>query len=90
MTNPTGGDVATTGPAVRQRPDKKASGRYGTRRALTNMNRWFRPGRRARSDASGPVAATITPPGEHSLQFPTHGGGLYPEAGGRRDYYPDE
>ena len=90
MTDPTGGDIATTGPAVRQWPDKKASRRWGTRRALKNMNRWFRPGRRARSGAAGPVAPATTPPGEHGLQNPTPGGGLYPEAGGRRDYYPDE
>ncbi len=90
MTVSTGDDVAAGGPAVRQRPDKMASGRYGTGRALKNMNRWFRRGRRARSDAAGPVAPTTTLPGEHGFEFPTHGGGLHPEARGRRDYYPDE
>ncbi len=90
MMDPTGYDGAATGPAVRQRPDKMASGRYGTKRALKNMNRWFRRGRRARSDAAGPVAPTPTPPGAHGSRCPTHGGSLHPEAGGRRDYYPDE
>ena len=90
MTDPTGDDVATGGPVARQRPDKKASRRCGTRRALKNMNRWFRRGRRARSGAGGPAAPTPTPPGAHGSRCPTHGGGPYPEAGERRDYYPDE
>ncbi len=90
MTDPTGDDVATTGPAVRHRPDEKESRRCGTRRALKNMNRWFRSGRRPRSGAGGPAAPTPTPPGAHGSQCPTNGGGLYREAGKRRDYYPDE
>ena len=89
MTNPPGDDGAATGPAVRQRPDKKASRRSGTTRALKNMSLWLRPGRRARSGAGGPAAPTPTPPGEHGSQCPTHGGGPNPEAGERRDHYPD-
>ena len=87
---PIGGDVAPADPPVRQRPDRKASIRCGTRRALKHMTRWFRAGRRARSGADGRLTPTPTPPGEQGPQCPTHGGNLYPEAEGRRDYYPDE
>ncbi len=90
MTDPTGDDAATTGPAARHRPDKKASRRCGTRRALKNMNRWFRSGRRARSGDGGPAAPTPTPPGVNGSRCQTHGGGPDPEGEGRRDYYPDE
>ena len=90
MTDPTGDDVATGGPAARHRPDKKASRRSGTTRALKNMSLWLRPGRRARSGAGGPAAPTPTPPGAHGSRCPTHGGGPDPERRERRDYYPDE
>ncbi len=95
MTVPICNGVAPAGPSVRQMPDKKASRRRGTRRALKNMTRWLRTGRRAAFGADGLLTPTPTPPGaqipgEHGLQYPEHGGGLYPEAGERRDYYPDE
>ena len=94
MTDPTGDDVATGGPAARHRPDKKASGkasrRCGTSRALKNMNRWFRRGRLARSGAGGPAAPAPTPPEAHGSRCPTQGGGPDPEGRERRDYYPDE